>query len=62
MYLMAKPEAVVIYIGLAKREGGQLRNMSYKFQLKKNFKNPGSAGLVPGRIGDVCPWVYKDLP
>lgn len=53
--------AVETYIGLTKREGERLRNVSYSLQLKKNFKNPGSAGLVPERIGDAEPWVHKEV-
>ena len=47
---------VEIYLHLTPREHERLRQVSYEKQLEAGFKNPGSAGLVPQRIGDANPW------
>jgi hypothetical protein len=46
-----------IYIALTPAEAERLRRVSYQKQKERGFKNPGSAGLIPQRIGDAEPWI-----
>ena len=57
MAWMLHAAGVEIYLKLTTRETERLRVVSYHKQLEAGFKNPGSAGLVPERIGDMEPWV-----
>ena len=51
---------VEIYLNLTKAETERLRNVSYKRQLERGFKHPGSAGLVAERLGDCKPWIPEE--
>ena len=46
-----------LYLALTRREAQRLRLVSYERQRRRGFKNPGSAGLVPEKLGDSDPWV-----
>ncbi|KAH8817873.1 hypothetical protein DL96DRAFT_1820596 [Flagelloscypha sp. PMI_526] len=48
------------YLALTKNETERLRQISYKRQLEKGFKHPGSAGLTSDRLGD-SDWVAPNL-
>ncbi|KUM61982.1 hypothetical protein ACN42_g5096 [Penicillium freii] len=47
---------VELYLQLTPKEAERLRNVSYKRQLAAGMKNPGSAGLVPEKLGDMDLW------
>ncbi|KAI9737231.1 MAG: hypothetical protein M1818_005763 [Claussenomyces sp. TS43310] len=48
---------VEIYLRLTPKEAERLRNVSFQRQLEAGMKNPGSAGLVPEKVGDMDAWV-----
>lgn len=48
---------VELYLALTPKETRRLRQVSYERQLERGYKNPGSAGLVPEKLGDFDPWV-----
>lgn len=50
---------VELYLALTPKETQRLRQVSYERQLERGYKNPGSAGLVPEKLGDFDPWVPK---
>ena len=50
---------VELYLALTPKESQRLRQVSYERQLERGYKNPGSAGLVPEKLGDFDPWVPK---
>ncbi|KZP25059.1 hypothetical protein FIBSPDRAFT_661750, partial [Athelia psychrophila] len=47
---------VELYIMLTPREHERLRRVSWERQMKRGYRNPGSAGLVPEMVGDMDPW------
>jgi uncharacterized membrane protein len=47
---------VEIYLRLTPREAERLRIVSYHRQLERGMKNPGSAGLVSEKFGDMNAW------
>ena len=51
---------VEMYLRLTPKEGERLREVSYQRQMERGMRNPGSAGLVPEKIGDMDAWVSKD--
>lgn len=50
---------VEIYLKLTPREAERLRMISYRRQVDKGWRHPGSEGLVVERFGDADPWVPK---
>ena len=48
---------VEVYLQLTPKEAERLRTVSYQKQLEAGMHNPGSAGLVPEKLGDMDPWV-----
>jgi uncharacterized membrane protein len=48
---------VEVYLHLTPKESERLREVSYQKQMEKGMKNPGSAGLVPEKVGDMDPWM-----
>lgn len=51
---------VEVYLGLTPAEAERLRNVSYRLQLERGYKNPGSAGLVVQKFGDANPWIPSE--
>ncbi|KZP15340.1 hypothetical protein FIBSPDRAFT_750538 [Athelia psychrophila] len=51
---------VELYIMLTPREHERLRRVSWERQMKRGYRNPGSAGLVPEMVGDMDPWTPPD--
>ena len=49
--------AIEFYLGLTPAESQRLRQISYERQLERDFRNPGSAGLVAQQLGDAHPYV-----
>lgn len=47
---------VELYLQLTPKEAQRLRTVSYQRQLEAGMNNPGSAGLVPEKFGDMDPW------
>lgn len=47
---------IELYLRLTPKEAQRLRTVSYQRQLEAGMKNPGSAGLVPEKLGDMDPW------
>lgn len=47
---------IEFYLRLTPKEAERLRILSYKRQLAAGMKNPGSAGLVPEKLGDMELW------
>ncbi|KAJ6188551.1 hypothetical protein N7519_003459 [Penicillium mononematosum] len=58
MWLALVMHAVGIeaYLRLTPKEAERLRIVSYKRQLAAGMKNPGNAGLVPEKLGDMELW------
>lgn len=51
---------VELYIRLTPKETERLKQVSYKRQLERGFKNPGCAGITVERFGDAEPWVPSE--
>lgn len=51
---------VEFYLALTRAEALRLRSISYRRQAQLGLKNPGSAGLVPEKLGDAPPFVPLD--
>lgn len=47
---------IELYLRLTPKEAERLRNVSYKRQLAAGMQNPGSAGLVAEKFGDMDLW------
>jgi hypothetical protein len=47
---------VEIYLNLTGAEGERLRNVSFERQLEAGMENPGNAGLISDRWGDMAVW------
>jgi uncharacterized membrane protein len=53
---------VELYLQLTPKETQRLRTVSYQKQLEAGMKNPGSAGLVPEKFGDMDSWQPTKVP
>lgn len=47
---------IELFLQWTSKEASRLRTVSYERQTERGFKNPGSAGLVAERFGDMDPW------